>query len=440
MNEGKTFERFCDEIHLVTTNDFDKSIAEIVKKLNKTYYDSDSEQDHLYIVGSIGRGTAIKGVSDVDIIFDLPKEVYYRFCQREGNVQSSLLQEVRNILIERYPNSYISGDGQVVSIQFTSYTIELVPGFKQDDNTFKYPDSNFGGSWKITNPIPEQKASREKSTATLKNYRRMCNMLRAWKNNIGFKFGGLLIDTLVFNYFEKDNTHQFSSFSNYVKFLKDVFAYLGNQDPDQAYWLALGSNQQVYNTDNGRFVKLAKKYLKKLNDTKTEDELEDVFIEIFGITFSKSIINSYGNPSHIRKAPNEEFIDDMFPVDIVESLKIDCEVSQKGYRTFKLRDWLAGKIRWLSKNRKLVFSIISTSVKKPYDIYWKVRNIGPVAKELNMERGQITKGNSSKEERTNFNGRHYVECYIVKNEVCVARNRILVTIDINSKDDLDFLD
>ena len=51
MNEGKTFERFCDEIHLVTTNDFDKSIAEIVKKLNKTYYDSDSEQDHLYIVG-----------------------------------------------------------------------------------------------------------------------------------------------------------------------------------------------------------------------------------------------------------------------------------------------------------------------------------------------------------------------------------------------------
>lgn len=57
-----------------------------------------------------------------------------------------------------------------------------------------------------------------------------------------------------------------------------------------------------------------------------------------------------------------------------------------------------------------------------------------------MERGQITKGNSSKEEHTNFNGRHYVECYIVKNEVCIARNKILVPIDVNSKDDSVFLD
>lgn len=46
-----------------------------------------------------------------------------------------------------------------------------------------------------------------------------------------------------------------------------------------------------------------------------------------------------------------------------------------------------------------------------------------------MIRGNIEKTNSKiKKESTNFKGPHYVECYLVKNGVCVARNRIDVPI------------
>ncbi|WP_289184277.1 nucleotidyltransferase domain-containing protein, partial [uncultured Parasutterella sp.] len=48
------------------------TIGEIAKKLNKEYYNLDKEdKEHMYVVGSVGRGTAIKGVSDLDLIFDL---------------------------------------------------------------------------------------------------------------------------------------------------------------------------------------------------------------------------------------------------------------------------------------------------------------------------------------------------------------------------------
>lgn len=446
MDIAKTFETFCNKIHLDSTERFDISIKEIAKKLNKKYYNSSSDSEHLYIVGSIGRETAVDGVSDVDVIFDLPAYVYTKFNNYETNGQSALLQEVKNELLDRYPKTTIKGDGQVVSIQFTGYTIELVPGFRQNNDTFKYPDSNDGGSWKITDPIPEQDASKGKAVETNDNFMRMCNMLRAWKNNVGFKFGGLLTDTLVFNYFERYPNYISADFSDYADFLKDVFLFLSREDSEKKYWFALGSNQQVYNTGNGSFVRKAEKAFSKINNA-NENELDDVFSELFGHTFSSSITRSASvvdarcfsasleaNQFH-SSALNENFIEDMFPVDIQEELSIDCKVTQDGFRPFFLSSIINRPLRrWLSKNKSLAFSVESTSVKKPYDIYWKVRNCGPEAIKRKMERGSIFKGNETRTEHTDFNGEHYVECYIVKNGVCVARSRITVPINIDYND------
>lgn len=64
-----------------------------------------------------------------------------------------------------------------------------------------------------------------------------------------------------------------------------------------------------------------------------------------------------------------------------------------------------------------------------YQVYWKVRNRGEEAIKRNQLRGEITKGNRKKTERTSFKGGHYVECYIINNGICVARNSIDVPID-----------
>ena len=200
------FKIFCSTIELDNREDMKKTAGEIAKKLNKHYYELESDSSHMYTVGSVGRLTAIKGSSDLDLLFDLPIDIYTKYNNYSGNGQSALLQEVKNLLIERYPKTDISGDGQVVVIAFNKYTVELVPGFKNSDDSFKYPDTNNGGSWKTTDPIPEQDECKKCNDESDSIFFDFCHMIRSWKNTIGLSMGGLLIDTLIYNHFsENDN-------------------------------------------------------------------------------------------------------------------------------------------------------------------------------------------------------------------------------------------
>ena len=77
----------------------EKTTGEIAKKLNKHYYDLTGDTiSHMYIVGSVGRQTAIKGSSDLDILFDLPQETFKKFDGYSSNGQSALLQEVKGVI------------------------------------------------------------------------------------------------------------------------------------------------------------------------------------------------------------------------------------------------------------------------------------------------------------------------------------------------------
>lgn len=108
-------------------------------------------------------------------------------------------------------------------------------------------------------------------------------------------------------------------------------------------------------------------------------------------------------------------------------LRINCRVSQNGWRDFFLIDFLRSR-GYLRKHKSLDFFIESTNCPAPYDIYWKVRNVGHVAEERNCIRGGIKQGDTHHKERTDFYGEHYVECYLVKSGVCVAQDRIDVPI------------
>ena len=83
-------------------------------------------------------------------------------------------------------------------------------------------------------------------------------------------------------------------------------------------------------------------------------------------------------------------------------------------------------------HRILTFYIKSTDVPGDYTVKWKVKNVGEEAKRRNCLRGFIEKPNvygTSRKETSDFYGPHYVECYIIKNGIVVARDKILVPIE-----------
>lgn len=416
----ENFNEFLINLQVDNYEEITTSLNGIAKKLNKKYYNSSTEDNYL-IVGSMGRNTSIKGESDIDVIYELSEDVFKRFDNYESNGQSQLLQEIKEELQDKYPTTEIKGDGQVVVISFTKYKIELVPGFKQKDESYKYPDTHDGGSWKITKPIPEIDESNNMISNT-DTYKDTCQMLREWKANNGVTICGLLIDTLVKSFLDDHEEYKSFNKDNYYELLKGVFEYLSNQDEDRKQWYALGSNQIIENNDFN-FIKKSKKALNKLLNS--NDELVTLK-EIFGNRFpiSERAANEYGFSNE------EQFIEDMFPVRITNELKIECEITQNGFRTELLSVFIQKKYK-IKQNRKLRFFINECNIQKPYAIYWKVRNVGPEAVRRNCIRGQIRKDREYINETANFYGPHFVECYIVKKDICIARDKISVDIDYN---------
>ena len=429
MSLAEIFKNYCNDIQNVEEEKrrWMNRLESIAKRLNKKYYDSTSEKDHMLVVGSVGRDTAIRGVSDWDCIFELPQNVYKRFNNYEINGQSALLQEIKKELQKLYSKTVIKGDGQVVVISFNDGVIELVPGFKQSDGNYKYPDSNEGGNWKITKPILEQDAAKIISDDTNYHYIYFCQLLRKWKNNIGFKFKGLLIDTLVKEFIDADETRKMVKFSDYSDCIVDLFDFLSKEDANRSYWYALGSNQKIYNDDNGKFIKKAKIYLNKLKKLDSEEAVIETYREIFGRDFAKENLKAQ------YTAPHEEFAENKFNVDIYYNLKLECIITQSGFRPKLLTEYLSK--RWkLKANKQLEFKVSYTNIPESLlakvTWYWKVRNTGYEAKKRNNERGQIVVGGMKKYEHTNFNGNHYVECYAVIQNTVVAKARINVPINI----------
>jgi len=246
MGVAENFKAFCSNLVITNTESISRRYRAITKRLNTDFWDTISEFSHSLYVGSYGRNTAIDGFSDLDMIFQLLYLEYEKYNNYLGNGQSALLQAVRNSIKKTYSVTNIGADGQVIVVLFSDgITFEVVPAFINKDDSFTYPNANEGGSWKVTNPKTEIQAVRDRDSCCNNNLVPLCRMIRAWKNKWSVSIGGLLIDTLAYNFIigweYKDKSYLY-----YDYLCRDFFKYMTDQDENQAYWRAPGSGQYVY--------------------------------------------------------------------------------------------------------------------------------------------------------------------------------------------------
>lgn len=251
MSVSSYFSTFCSNLRMSsdTVGKIQSRYRQITKRINIDYWGSSSETAHSLYVGSYGRGTEI-WTSDIDMIVQLPYEIYIKYDNYSSNGQSALLQNVKAVLQKTYSTSDPKGDGQVIGINFTDgINFEIVPAFIRTDNSYTYPDTNNGGSWKITDPRKEISSMDSRNNATNKNLKRLCRMARAWKGKCNVPMSGILIDTLAYK-FINDWAYKDKSFLYYDYMSRDFFEYLKNIDKTQLYWLAPGSSRYVWKDGN----------------------------------------------------------------------------------------------------------------------------------------------------------------------------------------------
>lgn len=289
MGISDKFSGFCNKLKL------EKKVADIIQyryesitqKLNTEFWSYGSYTSHSLYAGSYGRGTDIHG-NYIDMIFELPGEVYERLNNHPENIGEILLEEVNNVLENKF-KSYVESDKNVIRIDFTDgICFYLFPCFKNPDECYTYPDANSKGSWKTTNPKPEIIEISLADQRWNNNLIRLCRMIRAWKDKWDVPISGILIDTLAYN-FMKDRQYKDKSFNYYDLMTRDFFVYLENCDKTQKYWLSPGANQSVWR--KGEFEPLAKQAhkiaLDALNYENINQELHanQKWREIYGTKF-----------------------------------------------------------------------------------------------------------------------------------------------------------
>ncbi|AWN16175.1 nucleotidyltransferase [Salinisphaera sp. LB1] len=436
MSIADTFKQFLGNLAVDNAQTISDRYGEITSALNKTFRDTESKTANTLQVGSYGRYTAIKGISDLDMLYIMPK---CKWGQYKDGGQSKLLSDAAAAIRARYPSTTVKIDRLVVQALYSNFRVEAQPVFEQEDGSFKYPDTYNGGAWKITKPREEIRAISEFDTQKNKNLRRLCKMARAWKNKHGVGIGGLLIDTLVHNFLKSSGDYDERSYLYYDYMSRDFFAYL-KELPKQDYFAALGSGQRVKVKKNfQRKAKKAHELCLKAIEAEGNNNRNDKWRAVYGRLFpaaekvqKAALADRAGHGVRMT----EEFPGDVFAtIDIRNNIRIDCQVEQSGFRPASLREMLSNRAL-LMPRKKLTFSVVETDIIGPYGLFWKVLNRGQEAIDRNCIRGQIVAddGYKSTVEHTKFKGDHVVECYALVDGVVVATDRIHVPISANQED------
>lgn len=200
----------------------------IVSTLNAAYHGHSDQTANGMWVGSWGKTTQARPPRDIDLFFTLPWADYHRVEAWQGNKQSQLLQEVKNVLQSEYSQTDMRGDGQVVMVQFNTILVEVLPCFELTDGRFYICDTHNGGSWTVANPRAEVAAIHDGDQNSSGNLRHLIRMLKIWKRYCNVPIKSYILETLATDFMAQSNYRDKSVFW-YDWMLRDAFIFLADR-------------------------------------------------------------------------------------------------------------------------------------------------------------------------------------------------------------------
>jgi len=424
------FKKFYRKIKLTKKQreDARTKFNSVCKKLHSHYYvNTEYNGKTKLLIGSYAKKTNIRPPRDVDVIFIMPKEEFDRYDNYESNGQNQLLQDIRTLLKDRYKTTdKIKGWGKVILIEFAEgkHNIELLPAWRNDNNTFTIPNSSDGGNWEIWDPLSEIGYVNESNKNTNGLTIEIIRMIKKWTEYCNVSIKSYQIEIYVIEFlFNYDYENNFS----YSHTINDFFKFIKQKNSDDEIDSKIDS--AISRSGN------ACSYEEQNDKQKACEIWQKVFGYDFNKTLKKELNKEIKNLNQEYPTVKEEFliskygihtqIDESFKLKINANIEIDGGFMHNTLSDFLSKSWL------LSKMKSITFFITENNIPKPYDIYWKVRNYGKEAYDAKDLRGEISEdsGSQSKEEHTKYTGVHYVKCYIVKDNICVASAIIKVPID-----------
>lgn len=136
------------------------------------------------LIGSYDRNTMIRPLaeSDVDVLVILHYGDNKEWNNPDGTVKA--LDRFKDILDNAYPLTTKRRDRNCISIKYSEFTMDVVPGFKYDEGYYTIPDT-IRRDWIKTDPIGFASSQSNINSTMEKMYIPLIKMVKAWNRKNG---------------------------------------------------------------------------------------------------------------------------------------------------------------------------------------------------------------------------------------------------------------
>lgn len=165
-----------------------------------------------FLSGSYKRSTMIAPLesSDIDIFVILDPKYYKEFKP------SGLLDKVRSVLLNTYTKTpKISRNGQAVTITFTDFTVDVVPGFYRTGGGYLIPNS-ITDVWLETDPKVHDSNLSAANQSHNGDIVPLIKMIKGWNRMINDAFVGFYLELMTQEILKGVKIPDFSSGARFV--------------------------------------------------------------------------------------------------------------------------------------------------------------------------------------------------------------------------------
>lgn len=423
MTVQEQFDKYLTD-HLNLTKEDIKKVQvhiELREKLETKleFKGKDDDETYSFLTGSYSRNTAIRPPKDVDFFIVLNDKKY------SDLKPSELLNLLEKILKEILPDKTLFQQTHSVTIEYDEeFSIDVIPAFEINSKLYKIPHvSENSDIWLESNPKIHGEKLTEANDTTSGLLVPLVKLLKAWKRDKCSYVKSFHLELLVI---EIINNSEVESYANGINlFFDNANNYLESVcivDPANS-----DNFVDNYLTDDERenlkyLIKMeatiAQNAVSLENNGKTDEAIKE-WDKIF--TF-----NPEKKKSLTSKQSHEKVLS--YPENLQFKIKITSKLFNPTLNKYKENYYSSS--RKLPKGWKLRFYVDNSNISDPKKVFWQIVNTGEEAERATDLRGEILddQGFNRRDEHTKYKGTHYVNCFIVKNNSCVAKGRFFVNI------------
>ncbi len=245
---AEKFQAFLENL-TVEHNDFIvDTFRAITRHMNNNYWGYRSDSKNASFIGSYGRGTAIKGVSNINILFELPPRVQKRLEVWHQKAPRVLIEEVRELIEDIFPMVQLSDHCHIIIPSLHKLQFEIIPAFPLKKSHI-YPDLKNITGWSTFHPLREIEVMENSNYRYSGKTKHLARMMRAWRAEHQVPISGMLLDTLVVTFMDEWENND-TAFGYYGIMGRDFLEYLAGRRKNQAMYYAQGSNRELPSTED----------------------------------------------------------------------------------------------------------------------------------------------------------------------------------------------